>query len=57
VIARRIREKEIVDRWEQSMREKYGIVTPKDWQDLLRMEREAEQRQVRSSNPNKRRRF
>ena len=46
LIAKRIRETEIVDQWEQSMRQKQGksvpFITPEDWQDLLRMEREAE---------------
>ena len=46
LIGKRIRETEIVDQWEQSMRQKQGksdpFITPEDWQDLLRMEREAE---------------
>jgi hypothetical protein len=46
LIGKRIRETEIVDKWEQSMRQKQGktvlFITPEDWQDLRRMEREAE---------------
>jgi hypothetical protein len=45
LIAKHIREMEIFNQWEQSMRQKQGksdpFITPEDWQDLLRMEREA----------------
>jgi len=45
LIAEHIRKREVFNQWEQSMRGKQGtsvsIVTPEDWQDLRRMEREA----------------
>jgi hypothetical protein len=45
LIAKRISEIENFNQWEKSIRQKEGasvsIVTPEDWQDLMRMEREA----------------
>jgi len=44
-IANHIREREVVDRWEQGLKAKQGtdfiIIGPKDWEELARMEREA----------------
>jgi hypothetical protein len=44
LIAKRLKDRETFNQWEQSRTGKYGTAdftaTPEDWQDLLRLERE-----------------